>query len=424
MSTNIKFYIKESLKYFLRSKIFIRKELKEVERLYGLSEDELYAYKEEQFLKLFKHAMTKSPFYKEFYGKAGITIDDIQSLKDIEKLPVLTKEIVRQNNKKIPTVATWRLFKARTSGTTGTPLMIYQDYQAVKKFQAYLRYFRLRCSFEYGEPIVSLRGYFDKVKLKHNIHISNTLYLSSYNINQENILKYFNYISKFKPKAIEGHPSSLYNLCLLLKQNNLNVNIPLVFTSSESLYTFQRDFIEDVFRAKICDLYGCTELAILLTQTAENNYYKEEPGFSINEYYETKIITTSLINNSFPLIRYQIDDILSTKKLEQQTIIDEIHGRIEDQIVCKDGTKIGRTDDLFTRVKNVLLAQIIQNEVGAIDINIVPDEKFSEIDKRTIYNDIHKKSGENNLDIKINTVTSSEIIYTKRNKFKFVLSNI
>lgn len=424
MSTNIKFYIKESLKYFLRSKIFIRKELKEVERLYGLSEDELYAYKEEQFLKLFKHAITKSPFYKEFYGKAGITIDDIQSLKDIEKLPVLTKEIVRQNNKKIPTVATWRLFKARTSGTTGTPLTIYQSYKAIKYEQAHLSALYSSYGIKSHDKVISLRGYMNHDALRCKVHISNTLFLSSYHLNKSEIQYYFLEISKHQPKAIFGHPSSLYSLALLLKEQGLKLRIPIAITSSETLYGYQRTLIEDVLSIKIYDYYGCTEKTIALAQKNNSQFYFELPGYAVVEYFEDYLYTSSLINSTFPLIRYQVNDSIVTKEEQGKKLITSVIGRVEDVVIAKDETRIGRTDDLMTQAKHVSYAQIIQEQKGIVQVNIVPDIGFNQSEKEKIISLLSNKFGKNNMDIIINIVTKEEIIYTSRNKFKFVISKI
>ncbi len=62
-----------------------------------------------------------------------------------------------------------------------------------------------------------LRGNLGKKDTMMYVHISNTLYLSSYNINEQTVWAYYKGIEKRSPRAIEGYPSSLYNLALLLK---------------------------------------------------------------------------------------------------------------------------------------------------------------------------------------------------------------
>ena len=85
------------------------------------------------------------------------------------------------------------------------------------------------------------------------------MFLSSYNINPANTQFYYDSIRKFKPRAIEGYPSSLYTLALLLSDAGLKLEIPVAFTSSETLLPYQREKIEQQFNTQIFDLYGMTE---------------------------------------------------------------------------------------------------------------------------------------------------------------------
>lgn len=112
--------LKESLKYALRSKPLIRREIRHVEWLYSLSTDELYHYKEKQFLRVFGKAYQNSTFYNEMYRTHGLAESDVTSLNDISKLPVLTKSMVRSHSADILTVPRWICAAAATSGTTGT----------------------------------------------------------------------------------------------------------------------------------------------------------------------------------------------------------------------------------------------------------------------------------------------------------------
>lgn len=417
-------YLKESLKYTLRSRFFIRNEIKKVENLYTFGEDALEQYKEEQFLTLFRHAITNSKFYQKFYSEAGIQINDIQSLRDIYKLPILTKETLRDNYIDILTTHPRKVLKTNTSGTTGTPLTIFHSYKTIKTEQAYIWVRRKKYGFNFGEPLLSLRGNLGHDRFKLYIHASNTLFLSSYNINNTKVKKYYEEIKKFRPKAIEAYPSSLYNLCLLFKELRIRLNIPLVFTSSETLYDFQRVLIEEVLNAKIFDRYGCTERTISLAQNMNRIGYYEEPGYSINEFQDDSILTTSLINESFPLIRYMVNDKIDFQTEENKYIINSILGRSEDIILCFDGTQIGRIDHIFKGVHGILLAQIIQNKQGYIDINIVPNENYSESSQNEIIKNLHKRIHQANISVKVNLISKDEITYSSRNKYSMVISKI
>jgi phenylacetate-CoA ligase len=420
----MKHYFKETIKNLLRSRKLIHNEINLVEKLNSMNDTEIYQYKEEKFIKLFRHAIEKSKFYKEFYSHAGISYKDVQSLNDIKKLPVLTKDLLRKHYREILTVPRWKAFKSNTSGTTGTPLVVFKDYGAVRLEQAYIWVRRKSYGFMYGERLVSLRGVLGYNQFKMFVHATNTLYLSSYHINNEMAIQYYNEIQKFAPRAIEGYPSSLYNLCIALKEQNLKLNIPLTFTSSETLFDFQRFLITEVLGTKIYDWYGCTERTIALSEKTDNTGYMEEAGYSINEYDNEHILTTSLINNIFPLIRYKVDDIIDFEFTAGELKIYSVSGRKEDNIICKDRSHIGRLDHVFKGVKHLKLAQILQTKIGEIAVNVVPDDNFSISDEKLIIQNIHEKIGPDNIDIYMNRISEKDIIYTARNKFNLVVSKL
>ena len=149
------------------------------------------------------------------------------------------------------------------------------------------------------------------------------------------------------------------------------------------------------------------------------------PGYSFNEYFDDHIITTSFINPHFPLIRYKVNDIIVPKNDYKKTKatdpnIESIEGRTENSIVTKSGTIATRLQ-LFKNVSYIKLAQIIQRQQGKIEINILPDGPFSDIEKGQIMKHIDERIGLSDIDVTINTVSDDKIIYTKRNKFNQVI---
>ena len=59
-------YIKETIKYILRSRLFIQKYINEIERLYEMSPEELKRRNEEKFLQLFRLAYDHSSSTKNY----------------------------------------------------------------------------------------------------------------------------------------------------------------------------------------------------------------------------------------------------------------------------------------------------------------------------------------------------------------------
>lgn len=419
-------YLKESIKYLLRSYPVIYPYVKEVERMYNMSHDELQERNERIFLNIFRKAYTKSSFYHKLYTEAGIKLEDIKCLGDISKLPVVTKDMILHQSDALLTTSKWKLLKNRTSGTTGTPLTVFEDWKSIWKEQAYFYCYRKRCGYIYGQPLVSLRGNLGKKDTMMYVHISNTLYLSSYNINEQTVWAYYKGIEKRSPRAIEGYPSSLYNLALLLKDKGLYCNIPVCFTSSENLLDFQRQLIEERFQTKIFDHYGTTERTIRISESIKHDGYFEDPGYSINEYLKDRVVSTSLINSVFPLIRYQSSDVVILKEntKDERVSIDRIQGRSGNCIKGKDGSIYNNAALTFilTYSHNIRYAQFIQKKNGKVLLNIVPEAVFSSQNLDELKQMIDLKIGLSNLELEINLIKEQDLIYTTRNKYSYIIS--
>lgn len=419
-------YLKESVKYLLRSYPVIYPYIKEIERMYNMSHDELQERNERVFLNIFRKAYTKSSFYHKLYTEAGIKLEDIKCLDDISKLPIVTKDMILHQSDALLTTSKWKLLKNRTSGTTGTPLTVFEDWKSIWKEQAYFYCYRKRCGYIYGQPLVSLRGNLGKKDTMMYVHISNTLYLSSYNINEQTVGAYYKGIKKRSPQAIEGYPSSLYNLALLLKDKGLYCNIPVCFTSSENLLDFQRQLIEERFQTKIFDHYGTTERTIRISESIKHDGYFEDPGYSINEYLKDRVVSTSLINSAFPLIRYQSSDVVILKEntKDERVSIDRIQGRSGNCIKGKDGSIYNNAALTFilTYSHNIRYAQFIQKKNGKVLLNIVPEAVFSSQNLDELKQMIDLKIGLSNLELEINLIKEQDLIYTTRNKYSYIIS--
>lgn len=423
---NVLNYLKHTSKYLLRSYPFIASSLKEVEERYALSVGESRVKDEENFIRLFQMAYDESPFYHKLYSENGICRTDIKSLDDISKLPIITKDDVRANADDILIGHKWQAMKAYTSGTTGKSLYIYQDMPSVWREQAYLYHYRRLCGFTYGEALVSMRGHLDRRQLSMRLPVGNILYLSSYQIRRENVFRYRDEILKHKPKAIEGYPSSIYNLCCLFKEMGVTIHIPLCFTSSETLFDYQRKLFHEILGCETYDWYGCTEKSIALVETKNHDGYYELPGYSINEYMDDGVVTTSLINDCFPLIRYKVNDLILPKTdyvplSVDSPKIERLEGRTESYVIAKDGTIVGRLNFLFKDVENIKLAQIVQKEPGQITINIVPDGTWENAQADKIMKYVDERIGLNRIVCEVREVSDADIIYTARNKFNQVV---
>lgn len=97
-------YIKESLKYLLRTRLFIHKYMDEIDAMYDMTPEELRRRNERRFLEIFRKVYFRSEYYRRLCLAKGVkSADEIQHLEDIIKLPILTKDMLKAHGKELLT---------------------------------------------------------------------------------------------------------------------------------------------------------------------------------------------------------------------------------------------------------------------------------------------------------------------------------
>lgn len=415
------------LKFYIKNNLITDYRINRIQYLSELDDNDLLELYNNEFIRLFQETFKNSIYYKNLYDNWGIQKNDIKTIDDIVKLPVINRSSLINNSDKIYIGNHYLKVKGLTSGTSGSPAMVYRTPSSINKEQAYIRYYRKSYGFQFNEKIISIRGMLGKGMPSFFDRYNNILYISGPNINEKNIDYYYELINKFNPVAIEAFPSYLYKLYLELNKKNLSLKVKNIFTSSEMLYSFQRDKIESYFDSKIHDWYGNVERSICLVQNNENKYFPL-PLYSINEFKETGIITTSLINNSFPLIRYEVDDRITVKSNDfyKNLIspeITQIEGRAGDTLELMDGSVVGCIDHAFKGVDNLIMAQIYQSiSDKSIEIKLVVNQAFNQLSEIKLKQNLIRMLG-TETPTRLTICNESELILHKNKKFRLIIKN-
>jgi phenylacetate-CoA ligase len=416
-------HLKDSLAYYTRHNFLLNRQMAKITALENMDPAELKKLEEKEAMKIIRFAAENSVYYKKLYAKVNLK----GSFSDVyPNLPVITKADIRDNESSIVTDPVHMLKKAHTSGTSGSPLNMYRSAGAILKENAYVWQYRLSRGLELGDPFVSMRGVLDNKTMHYYNKAENTLYLSSYLLNRTSVKKYAKLLTEFRPKAIFAFPSSLFTLSNLLEEGGLHVEVPLLFTSSETLYPFQREKIEKTLRARIFDRYSTAERTILLHECKYGNYHAAAK-YGISEFPERGVITTAFINKAFPLIRYRIDDSFRfmDKPCEcgKGVGVASIEGRVDDVVMLEDGTRIGRLGVAFQGIPHLRYAQIVQDSIKGISVNLVTAPEFKKADQDLLEKKLRQRLNES-LHINFNKVDEQDIIKTHSGKFKLVVSKI
>ena len=417
----------ELVKYYSKNNIITSRKFKEISQLYQLDQNQLLTRYNDAFIAIFKRAYNNSEFYKNLYRGHGISPSDIKDITDIKKLPIIDRQIIKHQVNNIYNGFDFMKVKGLTSGTSGVPLTVYRTPVNIATEQAYIRHYRQMQGFRAGQPLLSIRGVLGKNTTHEFYKRANILYISSPNINSGTIEEYYKMIRDFGPVAIEAFPSYLYKLCIELEKKGLQLEIPNAFTSSETLYEFQREKVEGYLKTNIHDWYGNVERSIGLAQDTNGKYYPL-PLYSINEFEKDRVVTTALINKNFPLIRYAVEDRITLKShdflknLVSPDIV-QIEGRAGDNLDLKDGSVVGCIDHAFKGVNNLEMAQVHQYNVEKpIEIKLVTSPAFGQGDENQLKANFIRMVGEN-MQLMFTYCSREDLTYSANQKYKLIIKH-
>ena len=276
------------------------------------SASDIKLYQERKLKRILTIAVNKVPYYKPY--KSEIDFDNF-SLQELKKLPLINKDIIRQNpldfireDKNINNLQ-WK----STSGSSGKPFKVPKHYfsDAIEVILGYRAWSFGKFSYRLREPAIVIRSF--SPKENEPIHkrdiIRNFWYLSPYHINDGHLPIFLKTFKKSQAKVLKGYPSSVYILTLLLKKHNIKLpQIQTIITSSETMLPKYRNEIESYWQCDVLDWYGQNERTVTVQQCSYGNYHNNDDYGICEIDTDNTIIATSLNNDIMPLLRYHTND--------------------------------------------------------------------------------------------------------------------
>jgi len=329
--------------------------------------EELRALQNERFMKQVRHVWDNVPYYRQKMEEKGITIDDIQSIDDLHKLPFLSKDDLRQAYPYgllgMPKSECVRIHS--TSGTTGKRVVAFYTQHDVDLWEdccaraivaaGGTKEDVVHVAYGYGlfTGGAGLHGGSHKVGCM-------TLPMSSGNTDRQ-----LQFMADLGSTILCCTPSYAAYLAEAMHEQGLQDQIHLkagIF-GAEAWSEDMRHDIENKLGIKAYDIYGLTETSgpgvafECSEQTGmhinEDHFIAEiidpDTGEVLPEGSKGELVFTAITKQAFPLLRYRTRDIcvLSRKKCSC--------GRTH----VKMSKPMGRSDDmLIIRGINVFPSQI------------------------------------------------------------------
>lgn len=401
------------------------------------SREKLEEYQLQEFKKLINHCYNNVPYYTKVFNDRGLTPEDFQSIDDIQKLPFLTKDIIRENiNDLIATnMRGQKSYEFRTSGSTGKKLVFYGTDEAYKKEAAFvLRSYEKHGAKLYDTPSVWLRRYVPVDRESDLWYYDcelKRLYMSAYHLNDNTIKEYVDEMNSKKYHTLVAYPSSAYVLACLCEKHNLKLkHIKKIHVSSEMMLPEWKNKIKEVFDIIPVAHYGAIEKVCFMHQLEDSDKYYENLQYGITEYIEDSngfhtIVATGFLNYYMPFLRYKTEDsVVLNPDAGDFDKVATINGRTSDILIAEDGSRLPGVNFyswIDKRVPGVSMFQIVQKTRKDVVFSFVGSAKYTEETIPQIREGLTSRLG--NLNFTINKVRE-----IKRNestgKIRCIVNNI
>ena len=352
----------------------------QLEKTEQLSPDELKELQSKKLRALVKHSYENVPYYHWLFDQANLNPDDIKTVDDITKIPIVNKQVMIESfplNTTVKNYSELKYCESSSSGTTGEQFLFLRDrYTRIWTKALLFRCWKwigytlgdpysylwvARSETEYDEEFVKSRKYlYNELFLMHrNMDGPNLTrwadFLMSYEIDNAILDSWVEQLKKHNPRIIYGFTSVIYLLAKFLEYRGItDIKPQAVLTAGITLFESQREYIKSQFECDLFDAYGgdgmvvsheCQEHAgyHIMSEGVICEFIKDGEPASPGE--RGAIVLTNLNNYMMPFIRYSIEDVgIPSDDVcpcgRGLPLMERIEGRIADIIRAPNGNHV------------------------------------------------------------------------------------
>lgn len=372
-----------------------------------------------------QHAIEQTEFYKNY-----------QSTDDF---PVVNKMILIENHDACLAKSGYQTptHISSTSGSTGTPFSVTQDFKKRNRTIADLKVFGELCNYPSHERMVFFRVINSKLhRTPEQEDRENIYYIDSSDLGDAHLEEMKNTLLEKKPRIVFSYSSTLVELAKYIGRTGIpksGFSTKSVLTGGEGLSDENRKLLEKVFGCTVYRRYSDMELGILGQDMGNGSEYILNWG---SYYFETlkinsdeptapgeagRIVITDLFNYAFPMIRYDTGDlgVLDDSNPNEFPKLKEIYGRVRDCVYATDGRLISpaKVSVMMWGSESVKQWQFIQETKNDYVLKLNCDKKIEE----QVY--IEKFKSLLGADAGITVQFVDEIPVTSSNKRRAVICN-
>lgn len=384
---------------------------KALEKTQWSSADALRAFQDAELARLLAHAYAHVPHARRRFDEAGLTSDDIRSVEDLQKLPLLTRnEAVSHFEERKSTAPPLFEIDKMTSGTTGVPLAFGYDRGSEYWRQAVKLRGYSWAGYQPGDRSVHFWGSAAalnppplakrlKTSLDHSVKREH--YVDCTERSPDALDGVLRLLRKLEPKVLLCYAQAGVALARRVLETGRPFSDFSVICAAERLFPADRAVIREAFGSAIFETYGSREVMLIAAECEAHSglhvsmenlivevVVRDEAGERPAAPGELgEVAVTDLHNYGAPFIRYLTGDLAVVRPPGRcpcgrwLTLLDRVEGRTTDTLRDAVGRPVS---GLFFNVLFASLArevrgfQVVQRRNGTIELKLVPTDHFGD----------------------------------------------
>lgn len=385
------------------------------------------------------------PYYRDCFARQGFDPQTITSLADLQRLPLLTKAVIRAEGDQMKSDIAQGLARFNTGGSSGEPLIFFIGKERVSHDVAAKWRATRWWGVDIGDPEIVVWGSPIELGTQDRIrgirdNLMRTELMPAFLMSEQNLDRFVARIRERRPKMLFGYPSAISHIAGHAKKRGIPLNtlgVKVVFCTSERLYDHQRAAISEAFGCPVANGYGGRDAGFIAHEcpagsmhiTAEDIIVEivDEQGKVQPAGVSGEIVVTHLATSDFPFIRYRTGDI-GTLGSELCScgrglpLLKEIQGRSTDFVVAADGTVMHGLALIYILrdLVGVRSFKVIQESLKKTRVLVVTDAGFQPSAVEQIVAGFRQRLG-SSVDVQVEIVDS--IPAEKSGKFRYIVSH-
>lgn len=286
------------------------------------NQKEYFEEYKEKLYNFLKHCMTNVSYYRENYNVEVPKYEDFTLDFFQQQIPLLEKKTVREDSKQfiVDNIDETLLSIDSTSGTEGKPIICYRSvkeriYCSKSLWKMRRRFVKDLRPSDKCARFYAFRNRDSQIVADKVLYMENDILLPLFNLSDEKLKEYWEAIVEFQPRWLHGPSSTIYNMALVVKKYSLQpYSFEFIELSGEYVNEEHKKVIEEVFQCKTANQYGCREYWPMAYSNLAGDLEVIKDNIFIEQIYneehqKNELVITLLKNQTWPLLRYRLEDL-------------------------------------------------------------------------------------------------------------------